>query len=149
MSQNTRSSAVRAVIYARISLDRHDGAGVERQEAECRQLAERNGWEVTHVYVDNSVSAYSGKDRPEYTAMLAAIRGGRVDVVLAWHPDRLTRRLKDLVEYVDVTQAAGVDTVTVTAGAWDLSSASGRMTCLLYTSPSPRDRCLSRMPSSA
>lgn len=128
MPQNTRSSAIRAVIYARISLDRHDGAGVERQEAECRQLAERNGWEVTHVYVDNSVSAYSGKDRPEYTAMLAAIRAGRVDVVLAWHPDRLTRRLKDLVEYVDVTQAAGVDTVTVTAGAWDLSSASGRMT---------------------
>ncbi|UQV61395.1 hypothetical protein L9H28_10110 [Corynebacterium propinquum] len=34
-----------------MSLDKWgEGLGVERQEAECRELAERNGWMVTKVF---------------------------------------------------------------------------------------------------
>ncbi|MGI8680626.1 MAG: recombinase family protein [Mycobacteriales bacterium] len=49
----------RAAIYCRLSQDR-TGAGVvvDRQERECRQLAESLGWTVSKVYVDNDVSAY-------------------------------------------------------------------------------------------
>ena len=47
-----------AAIYARISRDREGaGLGVERQEADCRALAERLGWDVVAVYVDNDISA--------------------------------------------------------------------------------------------
>ena len=35
------------------------------------------------------------------------------------------------------------------ADGWDLTVPTGTGTCLLYTSPSPRDATLSRMPSSA
>ena len=58
---------LRAGIYARISSDREgEGLGVARQLEDCRRLAEARGWTVVERYVDQDVSAYTGKLRPEY-----------------------------------------------------------------------------------
>ena len=38
----------------------------------------RKGWDVEHVYVDDDISAYSGKHRPAYEALVAALRGGEL-----------------------------------------------------------------------
>ncbi|MGZ6527028.1 MAG: recombinase family protein, partial [Actinomycetota bacterium] len=47
-----------AAIYARISSDRDGLAlGVERQLADCRELASRKGWPVAEEYIDNDISA--------------------------------------------------------------------------------------------
>jgi site-specific DNA recombinase len=128
----------RAAIYCRISNDRTGaGLGVERQEQECRQLAERLGWQVVGVYTDNDLSAYSGKPRPGYQHMMADLRTGVADAVIAWHTDRLHRRSgRDssgaLDEYIDLCQARDIPTQTVQAGALDLSTASGRMTARIH-----------------
>jgi site-specific DNA recombinase len=82
----------RAAIYARISRDREGGGlGVDRQRDDCRALAARLGWDVVAVYTDNDLSAYAGKPRPGYRALLDAIDAGQVNAVIAWHPDRLHR----------------------------------------------------------
>ena len=39
---------------------------MQRQQSDCAGLAERKGWEVVERYVDDDVSAWSGKRRPEY-----------------------------------------------------------------------------------
>lgn len=118
----------RAVIYCRISKDRVGaGLGVERQEADCRALAERFGFEVVFVYVDNDMSATSGKPRPGYLKMLDAIQVGGIDVVIAWHTDRLHRSNLELEEYISICEPRGVVTHTVKAGPIDLSTPSGRM----------------------
>lgn len=121
-------SAISAAIYARISRDREGaGLGVERQEADGRALAERLGWDVVAVYVDNDISAYSGAARPQYRAMLDAVRAGEIRGVIAWHPDRLHRRATELEEFVTVAEAHNLQVQTVTAGTVDLTTASGRM----------------------
>jgi site-specific DNA recombinase len=117
-----------AAIYVRISEDRTGGGlGVERQEADCRALAERLGWEIVAVHSDNDVSAYSGKPRPGYRALLADLRSGIADAVITWHTDRLHRSPVELEEYIAVCEPRGVPTQTVKAGPLDLASASGRM----------------------
>ncbi|PZS15341.1 MAG: recombinase family protein [Pseudonocardiales bacterium] len=119
----------RAAVYCRISKDRVGaGLGVERQEADCRELAARLGWTVVEVFPDNDLSAFTGKRRPSYRRMLDAIRDGRVDAVLAWHTDRLHRSPVELEEYISACQPGEVPTHCVTAGVLDLSTASGRMT---------------------
>jgi DNA invertase Pin-like site-specific DNA recombinase len=124
---STRAPTV-AAVYLRISQDRNGEAlGVERQRADCLALAERHGWTVGEVYVDNDRSAFNGKPRPAYTRMLADIREGRVDGVLAWHTDRLHRRFRDLEPFVDAVEAAGIPVATVKAGDLDVATASGRM----------------------
>jgi site-specific DNA recombinase len=128
----------RAAIYCRISQDREGaGLGVERQEADCRQLAERLGWEVVAVHTDNDLSAYSGKPRPGYQALLADLRAGVADAVICWHTDRLHRRSgRDtsgaLDEYIDLCQARAIPTQTVQSGALDLATASGRTTARIH-----------------
>lgn len=125
---DTSQTQVRAAIYCRISRDkRGEELGVKRQEQACRELAERNGWTVTKVYVENSVSAYSRAPRPEYRALMKSIEQGELDVVVAWAPDRLHRRPIELNEYIEATERAGVTTHTVNAGHWDLSTAGGRV----------------------
>lgn len=118
----------RSAIYTRISSDREGaGLGVTRQEADCRELVERNGWTVLDVYRDNDLSAYSGKPRPDYRRLLDDIRSGAVDVVVTWHTDRLHRSPVELEEYIAACEPRGVPTVTVQAGPLDLATPSGRM----------------------
>lgn len=119
---------MRAVIYARISRDRIGaGLGVERQEADCRALALRLGFLVVLVLVDNDLSAYSGKPRPAYKRLLDLIAAGEVDVVLAWHNDRLHRSIAELEHYISACEAREIPTFTATAGELDLTTATGRM----------------------
>ncbi len=119
----------RAVIYVRISQDR-SGAhlGVDRQREDCEALAERNGWYVVEVDIDNDLSAYSGKPRPDYRRMLNDLDQGQATVVIAWHTDRLHRSPTELEEYIDLSERRGINTHTCQAGPIDLSTPSGRMT---------------------
>lgn len=118
----------RAAIYSRISADPHGEAlGVARQEADARDLCARRGWTVVNVYTDNDISAWSGKLRPAYREMLAAIERDEVDAIVTWHPDRLHRQTRELVPFIDLVNAHQVTVETVTAGALDLSTPSGRM----------------------
>ena len=79
-----------AAIYLRQSEDR-DGnmLAVDRQREDCVKLAAHKGWSWTE-YLDNDTSATNGKRRGAYEQMLADIRAGLVDAVVAWDLDRLT-----------------------------------------------------------
>jgi DNA invertase Pin-like site-specific DNA recombinase len=128
-STPTGDARTRAVIYCRISQDRTGaGLGVDRQREDCEKLAERNGWDVVEVYVDNDVSAYrKGKKRPDYERMLADLAEGKATVVIVWHTDRLHRSVTELEKYINMCEQRGVTTHTVQAGELDLASPTGRM----------------------
>ena len=115
-----------AGIYARISSDQEGTqAGVKRQVADCHKLADSLGWPVAQEYVDNDISAYSGRTRPQYERMLADIAGGIIDAVLVYHLDRLTRRPKELEHFVEVTDAAKVTQVRFVIGGMDIGTGDG------------------------
>lgn len=117
----------RAAIYCRISQDREGaGLGVERQRQDCAALASRLGWTIVTEHTDNDVSAYSGKPRRGYRALLADIEAKHVDAVLVWHTDRLHRSPRELEEYVDLCERNKVITQTVKAGELDLATPAGR-----------------------
>jgi site-specific DNA recombinase len=123
------TTATRAAVYCRISDDRDGTAlGVDRQERACHELCDRRGWTVAAVYVDNDISASSGKRRPQYEAMLAAVAAREVDAIVAYASDRLYRVLPDLVAFTKLVTSTGVEVETVAAGVIDLSTATGRFT---------------------
>jgi DNA invertase Pin-like site-specific DNA recombinase len=108
---------ISAAVYARISSDQTgEGLGVQRQLEDCRRLAIERGWIIGEEYVDNDISAYRGKARPEYARMLEDIEAGRRDAVIAYHQDRLTRRPMEWEQFVDLCDRAGVQQLaTVTS----------------------------------
>ena len=119
-------------IYARISQDR-DGAGhgVARQVADCRAEAKRRGWTVAEEYVDDDVSAYSGKARPAYQRMLTDLADGQRDAVIVWHMDRLHRRPIELERFVDTCTRAGVADVVTLHGDFDFGNGDGLLVARL------------------
>jgi len=65
----------KTAIYCRISDDRDGtGLGVQRQEIDCRRLAEDKELTDIEVFTDNDISAFSGKKRPQYLEMMARIK---------------------------------------------------------------------------
>lgn len=115
-----------AAIYARISRDvAGEGLGVERQLRECRRLAEQRGWAVAEEYVDNDISAYKGKHRPEYERMLADVEARRRDAVIVYHMDRLTRRPAELEQFADVCERAGMRSFATVVSDINIGSEDG------------------------
>lgn len=119
---------MRAAIYARISADKTGaGLGVERQVADCEELAAGLNARVVATFSDNDLSAFSGKQRPGYDALLGLMKSGEVDTVIAWHTDRLHRSMVELEAYVLASEPHGIPTYTVKAGLLDLATPSGRL----------------------
>jgi DNA invertase Pin-like site-specific DNA recombinase len=128
---------MKAAIYCRISLDATgEELGVSRQLEDCKGLVASLGWDVLEVYVDNDISASSGKPRPQYRAMIEAIKAGEVEAIIAWHPDRLYRKLRDLEELIEVAESNRITIRTVRAGEFDLGTPTGKMLARILASVS-------------
>ena len=123
------TGATRAAIYARISTVKEpedEGLAVERQVRDSLDLCDRLGWTVAETYRDESKSAYTGKARPEYERMLTDAQAGRVDAIVCWSVDRLTRHPRELEEIIDLYTSHHVALATV-GGEINLGDPDGRM----------------------
>lgn len=114
-------------VYVRISKDATgEGLGIARQESLCREKAAHLGWTVAKVYPDNDRSAYSGKTRESYLAMLDDIRSGLIDAVVVYDLDRLHRSPRELESFIDLADEHRVALASVT-GEVDLATDNGRL----------------------
>jgi len=115
-----------AAVYLRISADRTgEQLGVARQREDCEKLCADKGWAPVE-YLDNDVSASSGKKRPAYERMIADIRDGKIGAVVAWDLDRLHRRPIELESFMALADDRHLALATV-SGDVDLSTAQGRL----------------------
>ena len=121
----------RYALYLRQSKDTEgDELAINRQRQNCLELVAREGGEVdpARVYVDNDVSASSAKVRPAYARMVEDVRAGRIDVVVAWNLDRLTRKPREIEDWLDMHELHGVNLLTSERKERiDLSTDNGRM----------------------
>jgi len=106
---------MRVALYSRYSSDLQREASIEDQERICRALATERGWQVSAVYGDRATSG-STKFRPEYQRLLADVRTGKFDVVVAEALDRLSRDQEDVAALYKALTFAGVKLVTVAEG---------------------------------
>ena len=99
-----------AAVYVRISSDpRQRRLGVDRQLEDCRDICEREGWQIVGPYEDNDKTAADpNKPRPAYDAMMADIRAGKIDVVVVSISDRLHREPSELENFMKAARATGM-----------------------------------------
>jgi site-specific DNA recombinase len=99
----------KALIYTRVSKDRKQSRSTAEQEAECRAVADREGWEIVDVLSDNgrSASRYAKKDRPAWEEVKRRLSNG-VDVLVTWEASRSNRDLGEFVALRDLCRTYGV-----------------------------------------
>jgi site-specific DNA recombinase len=121
------AAVIRAGIYARISSDREgDGLGVARQIEDCERLAERKGWRIVERYVDDDVSAWSGKRRPQYLRSLHDLETGTIDGLLVYDLDRLHRQPSELESFIELCARLRLTNVASVSGDIDLTTPDGQ-----------------------
>ncbi len=125
--------AVRCAIYTRKStaegLDQDFNSLDAQHEACVAYVASQRheGWKlVTDRYDDGGVSGAT-LERPAVQHLLADIDDGRVNMVVVYKIDRLTRSLGDFAKLVERFDAAGCSIVSVTQ-AFNTSTSMGRLT---------------------
>jgi len=85
------------------------------------------GWEALPEQYDDGGWSGGSMDRPALKQLLGDIRDGKVDIVVVYKVDRLTRSLADFAKIVEILDAKGVSFVSVTQ-AFNTTSSMGRLT---------------------
>jgi site-specific DNA recombinase len=80
---------------------------------------------VTAVYSDRDTSAYNGAKRPEYQRLMADLQARKIDAVLVWKLDRLTRRVVEIGKVMGVLEQTGAVLASV-HDQIDTSTAMGK-----------------------
>lgn len=93
---------IKVAIYVRVSTQEQakEGYSIQEQIDRLTKYCEAHGWEVYKVYTD---PGFSGADtnRPGLQAMLKDVRRGRVNKVVVYKLDRLSRSQKDTLELIE------------------------------------------------
>lgn len=119
---------MRAGLYLRISEDRTgDELGVTRQRGDCVELVARRGWTLVGEYPENDTSAAGKVARPQFAALLDAVKAGQLDVIVAWSLDRLVRTARDRLTLVETCQEHGVTVALCRGTDMDPTTPGGRL----------------------
>jgi DNA invertase Pin-like site-specific DNA recombinase len=85
------------------------------------------GWRVVKTAYDDGGFSGATMDRPALKALLAHVKEKRIDMVVVYKVDRLTRSLADFAKMVEVFDAHGVSFVAVTQ-QFNTTTSMGRLT---------------------
>lgn len=129
----TKPAVKRCAVYTRKSSEEgleQDFNSLHAQREACEAFIksqQSEGWRlVAKAYDDGGISGGT-MERPALQRLLADIGEGKVDVVVVYKVDRLTRSLADFAKMVEVFDAQGVSFVAVTQ-QFNTTTSMGRLT---------------------
>lgn len=124
---------VRCAVYTRKSseegLDQtFNSLHAQREACEAYILSQKHeGWEVMRTEYDDGGFSGGNMDRPGLAKLLSDIAAKRIDTVVVYKVDRLTRSLADFAKIVEQFDRQGVSFVSVTQ-QFNTTSSMGRLT---------------------
>jgi site-specific DNA recombinase len=125
--------AVRCAIYTRVSTDQgleQDFNSLDAQydasQAYIRSQAHA-GWTLIRARYDDGGFSGGSTERPALQRMLDDIRAKKLDIIVVYKVDRLTRSLADFAKLVELFDAHGVSFVSVTQ-QFNTTTSMGRLT---------------------
>src|SRR6202451_3532733 len=140
MKDQTIRRSLRGAIYTRVSTDQGleqdfnsldaqreaSEAYIEASEAYIKSQA-HEGWRLIRDHYDDGGFSGGSMDRPALQKLLADVQARRIDVIVVYKVDRLTRSLADFAKLVETFDAHGVSFVSVTQ-SFNTTTSMGRLT---------------------
>lgn len=125
--------SLRCAIYTRVSTDHgldqeFNSLDNQREAAEAYVKSQgHEGWKLLPVRYDDGGFSGGSMERPALQKLLHEVKARRVDVIVVYKVDRLTRSLADFAKLVELFDAHGVSFVSVTQHFNTITS-MGRLT---------------------
>src|SRR4051812_9696664 len=116
----SHSQAIRCAIYTRKSSEEgleqsFNSLHAQREACEAYIRSQKHeGWMILPTAYDDGGFSGGTMERPGLKTLLEEVKTGRVNVVVVYKIDRLTRSLFDFAKIVEVLDAAGASFVSVT-----------------------------------
>ena len=87
-----------AGIYIRVSTEdqAREGFSLGEQEERLREFCKFKRYEIFKVYKDAGISAKDMTNRPAFRQMLEDMKAGKINYIVAYKLDRVTRSVRDL-----------------------------------------------------
>jgi site-specific DNA recombinase len=127
------ASRKRCAIYTRKSSEEgleQEFNSLQAQREACEayiRSQQHEGWVWARPRYDDGGFSGGNLDRPALQQLLTDIRAGRIDIVVVYKVDRLTRSLADFARLVEIFDEQGVSFVSVTQ-QFNTTSSMGRLT---------------------
>jgi DNA invertase Pin-like site-specific DNA recombinase len=128
-----RSKQVRCAIYTRVSTDQgleQDFNSLDAQydasQAYIRSQAHA-GWSMVRSKYDDGGFSGGNTDRPALQRLLEDVKNGKIDIIVVYKVDRLTRSLADFAKLVELFDQHDVSFVSVTQ-QFNTTTSMGRLT---------------------
>src|ERR1700726_3152650 len=128
-----RSGTVRCAIYTRKSSEEgleQEFNSLRAQREACGAFIDsqrHEGWVCLRAAYDDGGFSGATMDRPAMQQLLADLTAGRIDTVVVYKIDRLTRSLADFAKIVEILDARGASFVSVTQ-QFNTTTSMGRLT---------------------
>ncbi len=128
-----RNGTVRCAIYTRKSSEEgleQEFNSLQAQREACEAFIDsqrHEGWVCLRTAYDDGGFSGATMDRPALQQLLADITAGRVDTIVVYKIDRLTRSLADFAKIVEILDARGASFVSVTQ-QFNTTTSMGRLT---------------------
>jgi DNA invertase Pin-like site-specific DNA recombinase len=123
----------RCAIYTRKSTDEgleQSFNSLDAQRDACAAYIRsqaHEGWELKPDYYDDGGYSGGSLERPGLQQLLEDVRAGKIDIIVVYKVDRLTRSLADFARIVDILDKQGASFVSVTQ-AFSTTNSMGRLT---------------------
>lgn len=133
MARPAKRDGTRCAIYTRKSTEEgldqsFNSLDAQREACEAYILSQRHeGWTLVSDLYDDGGYSGGNMDRPGLEHLLADVKAGKVDVIVVYKVDRLTRSLADFAKIVEVLDAHDASFVSVTQ-AFNTTTSMGRLT---------------------
>jgi site-specific DNA recombinase len=124
---------LRCAIYTRVSTEHgldQDFNSLDAQREACGAYIKsqaHEGWRQNREHYDDGGFSGGSLDRPALQRLLEDIESRKVDVIVVYKVDRLTRSLADFAKLVELFDEQGVSFVSVTQ-SFNTTSSMGRLT---------------------
>jgi len=133
MKRDERKIALRCAVYTRVSTDsglEQDFNSLDNQreasEAYIKSQA-HEGWKLVRERYDDGGFSGGSMERPALQKLLYDVKARKIDVIVVYKVDRLTRSLSDFAKLVELFDAHGVSFISVTQ-AFNTTTSMGRLT---------------------
>ena len=127
------ADVTRCAIYTRKSTEegleqQFNSLDAQREACAAYILSQKHeGWTALADLYDDGGFSGGNMQRPGLVQLMADVAAGKVDVIVVYKVDRLTRSLADFAKIVDVLDAKGASFVSVTQ-AFNTTNSMGRLT---------------------
>jgi site-specific DNA recombinase len=133
MKPPTAKPSLRCAIYTRVSTDARleqefNSLDAQREASEAYIKSQtQEGWSLFRARYDDGGFSGGSMERPALQKLLLEVQAKRIDVIVVYKVDRLTRSLADFAKLVEMFDAHGVSFVSVTQ-SFNTTTSMGRLT---------------------